>query len=57
MKETRGSVLASVAGSLMYLGLAVWGRGGFAAFVSVPALYSGRRLEPSYLSWWAFLAR
>jgi hypothetical protein len=32
MKETRGSVLARVAGSLVYLGLAVWGRGAFAAF-------------------------
>jgi hypothetical protein len=38
MKQARGSLLASVAGSLLYLGLAVLGRGWFAAFVSIPAL-------------------
>jgi protein-S-isoprenylcysteine O-methyltransferase Ste14 len=38
MRRARGSLLASVAGSLLYLGLAVLGRGGIVAFFSIPAL-------------------
>lgn len=38
MKRARGTLLVSAVASLLYLGLAVLGRGGFAAFFSVPAL-------------------
>lgn len=38
MKPARGTLLASAAATLVYLGLAVLGRGGIAAFVAQPAL-------------------
>jgi protein-S-isoprenylcysteine O-methyltransferase Ste14 len=38
MKQASGALIGSVVASLLYLGLAIWGRGGFAAFFAVPAL-------------------
>jgi protein-S-isoprenylcysteine O-methyltransferase Ste14 len=38
MKPTRNALLGSAVGSVLFLGLAIWGRGGFAEFFSVPAL-------------------
>jgi len=38
MKQAPGALIGSVVASLLYLGLAIWGRGGFAAFFAVPAL-------------------
>jgi protein-S-isoprenylcysteine O-methyltransferase Ste14 len=38
MKHQRGVLLASAASTLVYLGLAIWGRGGFTAFFAQPAL-------------------
>jgi protein-S-isoprenylcysteine O-methyltransferase Ste14 len=38
MTRARGTMLASAAATLLYLGLAILGRGGFAAFFGTPAL-------------------
>lgn len=41
MQRKSAAMVFAVLATLVYLGLAIWGRGGFAAFFSHPARFGG----------------